>query len=400
MRNDKLISARRAKGWSQAQLIIALQSQATKLNFPLASPASLKTALSRWENGHIVPDDVHQRMLCQVLGTTPDEVFHAADTSPDPRADKPLLPGRIGPQVVEHFRAVLDHYIQADRLFGPGVAIVPIHAEFHNLRHLQPHAPKHTKRALTRLAASFAEFGGWLAQDSGHLAAAEQWSSTAMDLAVESEDMQLLSYVAMRRSNVATDGSKAQEAVSFAEVALRNAPRPASDLRALALRQQAAAYAQAQDLTACQAAIANALDATASNGGNDPLTGYCTPSYVQMESASALLQLGKLRGATELLTDALSHWPAGQDRDRGLCISRLANAYARACALDEAATVGSRAAKAVQDAPSARAIHELDGLAARLSPWRRHQPTRELLERLTWLRSTRQKGHCESADDC
>ncbi|MGV9751133.1 helix-turn-helix domain-containing protein [Nocardia farcinica] len=64
-------AARRARGWSQARLIAALRERAEFDHIPLMSAASLRIALSRWENSHHQPDDVHTELLCRVLDLTP-----------------------------------------------------------------------------------------------------------------------------------------------------------------------------------------------------------------------------------------------------------------------------------------------------------------------------------------
>jgi transcriptional regulator with XRE-family HTH domain len=54
----RLKEARTARGWSQLRLIIELERRATALKLTLPSRASLKTEVSRWENGHVSPDDL------------------------------------------------------------------------------------------------------------------------------------------------------------------------------------------------------------------------------------------------------------------------------------------------------------------------------------------------------
>ena len=48
--SSRLRQARDGRGWSQARLIHATQQQAVALDLRLATPGSLKTQISRWEN--------------------------------------------------------------------------------------------------------------------------------------------------------------------------------------------------------------------------------------------------------------------------------------------------------------------------------------------------------------
>jgi transcriptional regulator with XRE-family HTH domain len=58
-----LRAARLARGWSQAEAARELAGLARTRGAPVASAASLKTLLSRWENGHSVPDPQYRTLL-------------------------------------------------------------------------------------------------------------------------------------------------------------------------------------------------------------------------------------------------------------------------------------------------------------------------------------------------
>lgn len=70
----RLQAARRARGWSQVRAVSGLLALARQKELPVASPAALKTQLSRWENGHVTPDYYYQRLLCELYGSTPGEL--------------------------------------------------------------------------------------------------------------------------------------------------------------------------------------------------------------------------------------------------------------------------------------------------------------------------------------
>jgi transcriptional regulator with XRE-family HTH domain len=79
-----LQAARRARGWSQARAVSGLMMLARRKEIPVASAVSLKTQLSRWENGHVTPD-YYQGLLCELYGSTPGELgFGIQELSADP----------------------------------------------------------------------------------------------------------------------------------------------------------------------------------------------------------------------------------------------------------------------------------------------------------------------------
>ena len=86
-----LQAARRAQGWSQVRAVSGLMNLARQKKIPVASAASLKIQLSRWENGHVTPDHYYQGLLCELYGSTPGELgfgiqdlsdFSSKDRSP------------------------------------------------------------------------------------------------------------------------------------------------------------------------------------------------------------------------------------------------------------------------------------------------------------------------------
>jgi transcriptional regulator with XRE-family HTH domain len=77
-----LRAARAARGWSQSEAARELAALARSSGAPVAGAASLKTLLSRWENGHAVPEPQYRALLGALYGRTPVELGIAG-----PRAD-------------------------------------------------------------------------------------------------------------------------------------------------------------------------------------------------------------------------------------------------------------------------------------------------------------------------
>lgn len=69
-----LRAARRARGWSLADAARELEALARAAGSPGARAASLKSLLSRWENGHAAPDAANRALLARLYERTPAEL--------------------------------------------------------------------------------------------------------------------------------------------------------------------------------------------------------------------------------------------------------------------------------------------------------------------------------------
>lgn len=85
---DQIREARKARGWSMTRLVRELNVAAWSDGLRLMSDASLKTAISRWENGHVRPDEMHSWLLSKVLCI-------AIEPSPHRRCMAGTLPPRL-----------------------------------------------------------------------------------------------------------------------------------------------------------------------------------------------------------------------------------------------------------------------------------------------------------------
>jgi transcriptional regulator with XRE-family HTH domain len=80
-----LRAARAARGWSQSEAARELAALARSNGAPVAGAASLKTLLSRWENGHAVPEPQYRALLGELYGRTSAELGIAGPPA-DPEA--------------------------------------------------------------------------------------------------------------------------------------------------------------------------------------------------------------------------------------------------------------------------------------------------------------------------
>jgi transcriptional regulator with XRE-family HTH domain len=84
-----LRAARAARGWSQADAAGELAELGRATGTPVAAAPSLKTLLSRWENGHALPEPHYRSLLAELYGSTPADLGIAGPPEPEATATAP-----------------------------------------------------------------------------------------------------------------------------------------------------------------------------------------------------------------------------------------------------------------------------------------------------------------------
>ena len=317
-----------------------------------------------------------------VLATTPA----AGMLVPQPRA-----PESVNPESLAFLSGVLAQHTLHEPIVGPRYLAPATAGYMPMLEELCYHANGQMRMEVLALAARYTEFTGWLHQDSGDYAAAAYWTQQAGDYLQELGDPTLTAYVLQRRSNIASEAGHAGQALSLANAAMRQGGGNLPGLiRAAILRQQANAYALMGDRAGCRASLDQAFEAVHHGDGRDGgVASYVTPAYLEMESATCRVRLGiELDDAVNTMENSLTHWPAEQERDRGMCLARLANAHALREDPDSAHQRGHEALAIAHQTGSARIASELGRLKQHLTPWRRQPQIRQLHSSLDALRTT------------
>lgn len=372
---SSLSQARKDRNWSQARLIAQLQLAGRAAGVPLPEASTLRVTLSRWENGQNRPSAVYVDLLCDALELTADDLGFTSLRGDSHRAPE------VGPEAVDYLDSMLQLHTRADHTMGSRLVIDVVREQARQARHWTRDARGHVREPLLRTASRYAEFCGWVHQDQGDFAAADDWTRQAVEMAQELGDPRLVAYGLMRRSNVATEAGRATDGLHLAEAALRQHYPTDHRLTALSLRQKASAHAMRSEVADCRAAVDQGTDAAAAGALSDQdETTYCTVSYMAMEGGNALLAAGDPSTAVQLLGTAAADWPDGQDRDRGLCLARLSHAYLDTDEPEAACSTARDAVASLDAARSARTEATLRRFRGRLLTLRRRPDVLELRE--------------------
>ncbi|WP_024804222.1 helix-turn-helix transcriptional regulator [Nocardia sp. BMG51109] len=336
--------------------------------------------LSRIENGRNRVRDLDKLAhYARVLGVPAELLwFELDDPAPSPAAPAERLQLPNGaviatatpapePVLADSLLSTLGEYVLADRLAGSHslLPIVTQQAKF--IEHLERTGREGTRAELRIVHARFAEFLGWLHQDSGNLAAATEWTSRAASLAQKSRADRLLSYIRTRQSSLAADAGNAHAAIELARAALYAPVDLSHRQRAMALCQLAHGHARLGHADSCFRDLDQAARHVAhpEERADDPAR-HCTTEYIAMEAADCLVDLGRPEQAIDALEPRLSRWHPENRRDLGRSLALLALALARTGKPDRALDVAEHALAIVAETQSTRTEIQLYRLIRQL----------------------------------
>ena len=194
-----LRAARAAQGWSQNDAARALAELAHIRGVDVASPASLKTQLSRWENGHATPEAPYRALLAELYA---ESHVHLAPQDSGP-ADAPgpveRLRARVAAaaavdgEVIALWRIQLTTARRLDDRLGAAGAAGAVRALLEQLDAALPHLPDpDRRRPVAALLARACLLAGAQALDEcdpdsafGRFVRATEVAEAAPDLAAE-----------------------------------------------------------------------------------------------------------------------------------------------------------------------------------------------------------------------
>ncbi|MFD0901678.1 helix-turn-helix domain-containing protein [Actinomadura sediminis] len=288
------------------------------------------------------------------------------------------------PAALEGFRTLLTQFRNLGQTAGPGAVLPAVITQTHVLRDLAARAPARTRDELLVLAARFAEFAGWMAQESGDDEAALWWTAKAVETAAAGGDRDLAAYALVRRALVALYRDDAARTVELARRAWTARGVPAR-IRGLAAQREAQGHALAGDGDACMRGLDRARRFLAADSGGQAagLGSRNLPDPVSMVTGWCLYELGRPRDAAEILDAEVARIPPEALRSRARFGARRALAHAAAGEVEHACALTARLLPIADVVGSATIAADLRRLARTLDRRRDHPPVRDLYPALT-----------------
>ncbi|MFD4377544.1 helix-turn-helix domain-containing protein [Streptomyces sp. NPDC058486] len=245
-----------------------------------------------------------------------------------------------GGPLVDGVRALFDQF-RALGQTAPAAAVLPaLEAQTRTLPALAEGAGARSARELYLLASRFAEYTGWMAQESGDERAALAWTDHAVRLAAAGGDHDLEAYALVRRGLLTFYAGDARSTVDIVQGA--QSGRLPARIRGLAAQREAQGHALNGDRDACLRALNRAralLDRAATDGsaGALPVIGTTHLSDpTAMTTGWCLLDLGLPRQAAEVLDREVARIPVHATRTRVRYGIRRVLAHAVAGEIDHA----------------------------------------------------------------
>jgi transcriptional regulator with XRE-family HTH domain len=425
--SSRLRQARHGRGWSQARLIHAMQQQAVALDIRLATPASLKTQISRWENGHCQPDEVYRQVFRALYGQTDDQLgFSPEDAgggetglgfaetwsegvhevtelwkldvsrrsllrgsafaaaaygvpalrwmmSDSGEAPVRLIGHRINQTEIASIREMTRTFRTLDNAHGGG--FVREQAVRYLDREVTPLLRNGSYDGTTsieflRASAELTQLVGWMSYDGAQHGLSQRYFIQALRLAKAADDECLGAEILAAMSHQASYLGHGSAAVDLARVAARSATTVGVPvLVAEAAVLEAQGHAERKDEKACAVAlhVAETTLDRADRSHDPQWISYFDEAYMSAKFGHCFRALGQPKKAETFAKRSLDMDPT-YVRGRAFNLALLATSYVQQGEVEQACLVGQQAVRLARELNSKRAVRYIsevaDGLAS------------------------------------
>jgi len=423
-----LQAARHARGWSQPRAAWELTRLAQQKRVKVASSASLKTLLSRWENGHATPEHFYQDLLCGLYGAIPRELGFGTQSIPSDIAsegdyDVTLLSKRVWTRddvsvLSDAFDEAINRSASADvellahewlsaeppQLLELGVGrrvgdslITTLEHRVIQLRHADDYISGRSSYVLVRQELSattdllrnaaltddqarrvlsamgeLAQLAAWVAADAGLYREASRYIQGGVVAANAADDQPLAANIISTFSYQLSNTGDPRRGAMIARTAYAGARHTATAAtKALLLERVAWGDAKSGDLASCRRSLGIVHETfDQSNPSEDPSWVYwLSRQEIEVMEGRCLTELKQAAEAESVLRTAMEGYDRAI-RENSLYLSWLAEDYVLLEEIERAAEVAGRVLDLSIRANSARTderIRQLAGLLQRYS---------------------------------
>lgn len=226
-----LRAARERLGWSQSQAASELAALAARRGHDVASPASLKTQLSRWENQHVLPEDNYRVLLSELYGRTNAELGLATERSTAEVDEFEQLrsclavAGGLGAADIDLLEAQLAATNALDHRLGSAAVAGSLDAQLSHLERVFAHAlAPGVRRRLAGLVGSTAILAGRVQADRARPASAWRHLERAKQAGQDADDRYLICWALVEQAAVLVEIGRHPAAIEVLDVAREHRP--------------------------------------------------------------------------------------------------------------------------------------------------------------------------------
>ena len=357
-----------------------------------------KAQLSKVERGIKTPGRDLAR-LCDAAFDANGELASLA--SPEPASRRQVLAvgalaapaiylgGSVASGNAEHtdlagiFRAQLDHYRKLGQTTDPAILVSLLAGQLTVIQKIAAHNGQRASQPLLIIASRYAEYTGWLVQETGTDFGALRWTRQAIDLANAAGDSDFAAYGLVRHALMTLYRGDAAQTTQLAERAQASTLPPR--IRGLAAAREAQGHAIAADYDSTMRALdrASALLSAATLDAGQPVIGTANlVDPAEMIRGWCLYDLGRPSDAARIIDRQLATIPEGATRAQARYGVRRALAYAAAGDIDHACRLTSGLLDDLMRVRSATITTDLRALARTLGRHQKNPAVRDLSPRL------------------
>jgi transcriptional regulator with XRE-family HTH domain len=281
------------------------------------------------------------------------------------------------------FRAQLGHYRKLGQTTDPAILMPVLAWQFTVIQKIAAHTGQRASQPLLVIASRYAEYTGWLVQETGTDFGALRWTRQAIDLANAAGDSDFAAYGLVRHALMTLYRGDAAQTTQLAERAQASTLSPR--IRGLAAAREAQGHAIAADYDSTMRALdrASALLGAATSDAGQPVIGTANlDDPAEMIRGWCLYDLGRPRDAARIIDRQLATIPEGATRAQARFGVRRALAYAAGGDIDYACRLTSGLLDDLLRVRSATIATDLRALARTLGRHQKNPAVRDLSPRL------------------
>ncbi len=367
MAGCRLQLVRRQLGYSANEVIRMILQRAQSRGMHVMSPASLKTKLSRWENGHEQVSEPYRQLFREIYGRTDEELGFPPELDDGDAAQlraRLAVARTVDAETVDVFRRQVDNARHIDRRFGGITLLDQLRTNIKQVEDLLAFSMMGGQReSLAGVLTEASTLAGWEALDRNAIGQSWGHYERAKAAAREAGSSALLAHATAEQAFVLIDIGEVAAAVEQLARARELAERVAPPLLRSWL---AAAHGEGLAAAGHRDDALRAFDAAGALLPAEPVDAalpflFLGGPHLDRWRGNVLSKLGD-QEAIDQLSNALPRLPSAFIRARTSMLVDLAFAYAAAGDRDAALDHARQARRLASQIKSDRQLRRLNGL--------------------------------------